>query len=603
MALAPLAIAVPIIAACLLVMGDSLTPRALANAVAIGTASATVVLCALLLGQVWHGTEVFWMGGWHPREGGVAVGIDLAVDPLGAGSATFAAAVATAALVYSSRYLEAVAPMFQALMLVMLAGMVGLCLTGDLFNLFVFFELLSVPAYALTAYRIEHGGPLQGGLGFALVNSIGSFLVVSGIGLVYGRTGALNLAQIGDALAGHPADGLVVVAFTLIACGFLVKAAIVPFHFWLADAYAAAPVPVCILFSGVMVELAMLGLARVLWTAFSGAEGMLADGVGDVLAVVGLGTALLGAVMTFLQHRLKRMLAFATIAHSGMLLTGIAVLDAHGLGGVAMLGLANGMVTASLFMAVGILSRRLGSISERGLHGRGGRERVAGGVLLLGGLALASVPPLGIFAGKALVEEAATARGWGVAPALFLVVSALTGGAVLRAVARIFLGVGQRAERDPLEQDEEGETGEHEPSGAASVLLLEVPMIALLVAGLAAGAIPEVRHAVEHAAGQLVDRHAYASQVLEGRAPPGTTAPPPSTGPYTSSYLYAIGSLVGALACAAAALFMPRTRPLAVLARGGDLVRRWHTGHLGDYATWAVVGVVALGWALAAAAT
>lgn len=607
MTIAPLAIAVPLLAALALVAAGRRVPRAVAGLVALAASVAVVVLCVVLLGDVWHGNQVLWMGGWHPHPGGIAVGIDLAVDPIGAGAAAFSAFVASAALVYSMRYFDPVTPLYQALVLVMLAGMVGLCLTGDLFNLFVFFELLSVPAYALTAYRVEHRRPLQGGLGFALVNSIGSFLVVSGIGLVYGRTGALNLAQIGAALAGHPADGLVVVAFTLIAAGFLIKSAVVPFHFWLADAYSSAPIPVCVLFSGVMVELGMLGLGRVWWTAFSGVPGLTSHAAGVVLLVVGLVTALVGAVMAFLQHRLKRLLAYATVGHSGMLLVGLAAVDAHGVGATAVLGLANGSLMAAMFMAVGILGRRLGSESERALHGRGRSERLACGVLAVGGLALATFPPAGFFAGKALVEEAATARGWWYVPALFVVVSALTGGAVLQAVARIYLGLGVPAPSDLLDEDDEGEGERDRDDGLRAGVLaraqLALPMVVMLLVGVVLVALPSVRHGIDHAASRFVDRPAYAAQVLHGHAPAQVESPP-SSGPHASSYAYAIVSVLGALACAAAALTSGRSsRALAPVRQAGRLLQAWHTGHLGDYAVWAVVGVVVVGWALAAAVT
>src|SRR5436190_21156190 len=212
----------------------------------------------------------------------------------------------TVALLFSWHYMEEAPRLYRVLMLVFLGGMCGFALSGDLFNMFVFFEVMGVAAYALAGYHIEQLGPLQGALNFAITNSIGAYMILFGTALVYGETGALNLAQIGKTLARHPPDALLVVAFTLILVGFLVKAAVVPFHLWLADAHAVAPAPVCVLYSGAMVELGLLGIARVYWTAFEGAFAVQASAVRDAFIWIGLVTALVGALMCFLQRHLKR---------------------------------------------------------------------------------------------------------------------------------------------------------------------------------------------------------------------------------------------------------------------------------------------------------
>src|SRR5205085_3780542 len=165
--------------------------------------------------------------------------------------------------------------------------------------------------YALAGFKVGELGPLQGGINMAVTNTVGAYLIVIGIALLYGRTGALNLAQIGRTLAGQHGGGLEIVALTLITVGFLVKAAVVPFHLWLADAHAVAPAPVCVLFSGVMVELGLLGVARVYWTMFDAPFEPHAPAVRNVLVTIGVVTALLGAVMAFVQRHLKRLLAYS----------------------------------------------------------------------------------------------------------------------------------------------------------------------------------------------------------------------------------------------------------------------------------------------------
>src|SRR5438045_5558788 len=181
-------------------------------------------------------------------------------------------------------------------MLVFLAGTSGFALGGDLFNMFVWFGLAAVAAYALAGYTVEELGPLQGAINVAVTNSVGALMVLFGVALVYGRTGALNLAQIGQSLARGHADGLVIVAFTLIVGGFLVKSALVPFHLWLADTYAVAPAPICLVFAAVMSELGLFGIARIYWTSFAAAFAGHGRAVTGVLGGLGPATAPTGVV-------------------------------------------------------------------------------------------------------------------------------------------------------------------------------------------------------------------------------------------------------------------------------------------------------------------
>src|SRR5262249_1396673 len=170
--------------------------RRILDAAAIVTAAAVAAMLAVIVARTAHGDSVYWFAGFRPSPG-IPIRLDFAVGPLSGGLACLAAVLVTAALIFSWRYFEEVGTFYHVLMLTFLAGMTGFCLTGDIFNLFVWFELMGVSAYALTAYRPEERGPIQGALSFAITNSVGAYLSLSGIGLIYGRTGALNMAQIG----------------------------------------------------------------------------------------------------------------------------------------------------------------------------------------------------------------------------------------------------------------------------------------------------------------------------------------------------------------------------------------------------------------------
>ncbi len=503
-----------------------------------------------------------------------------------------------AALVFSWRFMEDVNSLFHVVLLVFLAAMVGFCLSGDLFNLFVFFELMGAAAYVLAGFMIEKRAPLEGSFNFAVTNSTGGILILLGISLLYGRTGALNLAQIGVALNRGPLDGLVVVAFALIVCGFMVKAAIVPFHFWLADAYAVAPTPVCVLFAGAMSELGLLGIARVYWTMFHGVLGPHDAALRAVLVAVGLLTGLLGAVLALAQRHLKRLLAFATISYIGLFMIGLAMLTPGGLAGSAAYVVGDGFVKASLFVAVGIAQYRLAGVEEARLHGHGQRLWFPAAIFLLGGLAIAGLPPFGPFLGHSLVEDAAARQGgYGWVPAAMLVISALAGAAVLRAGARVFLELGPAAHQDrsrPSPEDEDPDVESDAPH-ATTPALLALPAVALLVAGLVWGMVPGLSHSLIAAAVHFTDQAGYAQAVLAGTGSAPSVAA--GGGPTGASYLYGIAATLAAVSVAGLALYLDRLPQPAARALAG--LRGLHSGRIGDYIAWLSVGVATIGGAFA----
>jgi multicomponent Na+:H+ antiporter subunit D len=599
--LTPLPVAVPLLVAALLVGLGPFVRRQVLDAVAIATAAAMTVLTLVLLAAADERPLVYWFGGWVPRDG-VVVGIDFAVDAAGAALATLGALLMTAALVFTWRYFEAAGTLFHALMLVFLAALLGFCLSGDLFNLFVFFELLSVAAYALAGYRTENPGSIQGALNFAVTNSVGAFMVLSGIALLYGRTGSLNLAEIGRSLDAGPADGLVVVAFVLLLAGFFVKAAVVPFHFWLADAYAVAPAPVCILLAGVVSELGLYAAARVYWTVFAGVLGDHAAAVRGVLLGAAALTALLGALMCFLQVHLARLLAFATVSHVGLTLVGFALLEPAGLAGALLYLVADGLVKASLFVCVGVLQHRLGTIDERSLYARGRGEPLAFGLLMVGGLALAGLPPFGTFLGKALMEHAAGAAGHEWVAWLFVAASAVSAAAVLRVGLRVFAGWGPPPHGWTAPPVPEAAP---EPAARRLYATMLAPAAVLLATALGLGFVPGLAERAQAAADHFSDRAGYAATVLDGQAAGGTAAAAsPAAGHLPAAVPAALLTVGLAVALAAVPLRRGRGRgrrgaALRAMLRATLALRRLHSGQVGDSITWLVVGTATLGGLLA----
>lgn len=603
--LLPLVVVVPLLVAALLAALSALISqhRRVLDLVAIATSVAVSAMLVVLMARTAGGVAVYWFAGLQPRHG-AAIGIDFAAGSLSCGLAALTAVLVTASMVFSWRYFETASTWFHSLMLVFLAGMVGFCLTGDIFDLFVWFEVMGVAAYALTAFRVEEKGPLQGAYNFAITNSVGAYLSLLGIGLIYARTGALNMAQIGRAL-GHGRPGsLVVVAFVLVLVGLITKGAIVPFHFWLADAHAVAPTPVCVLFSGVMVELGLYGVARVYWSVFGAGLGHRSAITAAFLAL-GILTALVGAFFSYRQRHLKRMLAFSTISHAGLFLVGFALLTPLGLAGAAAYVIGHGLVKAALFLCVGAVLHRLGSVDESRLHGRGRALKTTGVVFTLAALGLADLPPFATYLGAGWVGDSASSHGAPYVTAVVMISSILVGGAVLRVAGGVFYGLGDPPREDPrLRQGATEERSETSGDETKVPLTMTLPPLVLVAAAAAIGLLPHLGSVLQHAALQVEDEAGYVKTVLGGAAVHHLSAlsPKEPTAVRAIDLESGFGTAAGALLLALGGLYyrrlpgLKRLRPARVVA---DTFDRLQSGVVNDYLTWLVFGVACIGGALA----
>ncbi|HEY0416029.1 MAG TPA: proton-conducting transporter membrane subunit [Gaiellaceae bacterium] len=590
--LIPLVVAVPLLAATLIALTGKWLPAVGADVVGFAAAAVPIVLAAVVLARTGGRILSYWFGGWRPRSGSFPVGIGWAVDSFGAAFAVLVFALLLSALVYSWRYMQEERYLYIVLMLAFGTAMAAFVLSGDIFNMFVFFELMSVSAFALTAYKVEEASPIQGSFNFAVVNTIGAFLVLFGIALLYGRTGALNLAEIGQRLTfDGKHDGVVVGAFALITCGFLVKSAMVPFHFWLADAHAVAPAPVCVLFSGVMVEIGIFAVARIFWTVFAGVLGQFDHPIRDVLLGVGTVTAILGALMCGLQRHVKRLLAYSTIAHAGCFLIGVALLTPDALAGSAVYVLSHALAKGALFLVGGMLLVTRGNIDELQLFGFGRRLRAAALAWFVAALALASPPFLGTFTGHALIEDSASVEGYWWVPLVLAFATIGSTAAIVRAGLRIFFAVGDR--EDPLlsQQPTESPLPEEHPELA----VMAAVTLVLAVAGLLVGASTGLAAKAMEAAHTFTDQLSYVHVVLDHRPP---TPPPPGEWRTTGeSVVWALVTLVGSFALGAASTVRDRLPRRLTDALGAAFapLRAVHSGHVGDYVAWVTFGTAVIG--------
>jgi multicomponent Na+:H+ antiporter subunit D len=330
----------------------------------------------------------------------------------------------------------------------------------------------------------------------------------------------------------------------------------------------------------------------VYWLGFSGPlGGDHAEAVRAVLIGVGVLTALLGALMAFLQSSLKRMLAFVVVSHVGVFLCGIALLTAHGLAGATVYLVADGLVKGALFCAIGYLGRSVGHADELEAHGQCRGMNAAAALFALAAVGVAAVPPFGTFLARALESQALPHDAWEWLPAVLMVATATTGAAVLRATARIFFAIGPA--RDELL--ERAPAGEREEEPGRGGVLLWVPAVPLLAGGLVLAFVPGIAaRAIEHAE-RAVDRAASARELLHAASSP----PLQAAHFHVTAGSYAYG---GAGALLAIALAWLSLGPLARRS-GGAPIRRLklvHDGVVADYVTWLIVGSAALTGVLAA---
>jgi multicomponent Na+:H+ antiporter subunit D len=454
----------------------------------------------------------YTIGGWP-----FGIGINFVIDGFSTLMLIIINLISFAATIFSISYMKQYTAKYKyyGLFLLMVAGMNGVVMTGDMFNLFVFLEIASIASYALVAFGCEHE-ELEASFKYLVLGSIGSTLVLLGIALTYGITGSLNMAAISTQLSATATNLLVIMISALFIVGFGIKAALVPFHPWLPDAHPSAPAPISAMLSGVLIKaLGVYALARILFNVIG-----VTPIFGLILIILGVLSMTIGVFLAVGQWDFKRLLAYHSISQMGYVVLGIGLgaymLATDGpiiVAGVAMLGgifhLTNHAVFKSLlFLCSGSVQYATGTRQLKEMGGLKEKMPLTRFACTVASLSIAGVPPFNGFWSKlviviATIMAALHNPAFLVLTVIALVVSFVTLVSFLKVLRYTFLGM----LKDTLKEVKE----------SPFFMGLAMVILALFCIGMGTLLIPQLRQILlEPAVNALTNGLRYAESVVAG---------------------------------------------------------------------------------------
>ncbi len=467
--LLPLPVLIPLVGAGVaLVLGRRPKAQRLVSLVSLTAVLATAVALLVLVDR--EGPSSLEVGRWP-----VGIGISLVADRLSVLMLTVSATVTLGVLVYAvgEGIIDGArgtpVSIFHPTYLVLTAGVSNAFLTGDLFNLYVGFEVLLAASYVLltlggTAARV------RAGITYVVVSLISSFFFLVGIALVYATTGTLNMAQISVRMAEVPLEVQTVVHLVLLIA-FGIKAAIFPLSAWLPDSYPTAAAPVTAVFAGLLTKVGVYAIIRTETLLFTDSS------MRTVLLVAAVLTMVVGALGAVAQSDIKRLLSFTLVSHIGYMVFGIALGSQQGVAGALFYVAHHILIQTALFLVVGLVERRAGSTSLYRLGGLAATAPLLSLLFFVPAMNLGGIPPLSGFIGKASLLQAGVQDG---GPLAWLGVGAgvLTSLLTLYAVAKVWNRAFWRpADEKPVVPgdtdvvDRLDRAGAHEPDVATAVTI------------------------------------------------------------------------------------------------------------------------------------
>ena len=493
--LVPLPIVLPILGAALSILVGRW--RWGQRVISVATLSATLVISVILLvGADDTGYVVHRAGGWP-----ATVGITLVVDRLAGLMLVVSALVLLAVMVYAIGQAdeEQQRVAFHPVYLVLAAGVSAAFVTGDLFNLFVSFEMMLAASYVL----ITLGGrpdQVRAGMTYVVISLVASTLFLTALALLYTATGTVDMADLSQRLP-EVAPGLRAAFAVLLLVVFGIKAGLFPLFFWLPDSYPTAPGPVTAIFAGLLTKVGVYAIIRTQTLLFDRPDWM-----GDLLIVVAVLTMVVGVLGAIAQDDMKRILAFHIISQIGYMIFGLGLFTVAGLAGAGFYVVHHIIVKTALFLGRGLVAPRAGANRLSAVGGLVRSAPVIAVLFAVPAMSLAGLPPFSGFLAKfALIDAGLEARSW-VAVAAALAVGLLT----MFSMTKIWAGAfwGDPEEEPPVPPRPGGRLG--------APLWMIVPTAALALASIAVSLGAGPLHDVSLRAGaDLLDPSGYVDAVLE----------------------------------------------------------------------------------------
>ncbi|WP_128477775.1 monovalent cation/H+ antiporter subunit D family protein [Halorussus pelagicus] len=430
--LVPFAVAVPIVGSVLALLAGLARSKTgwpvavVASAVHVGVAG------ELARRAFFEGTVRYVVGNFE-----VPYGIELVVDGLSATILVLVAVVSLGVLGYA-RVAGPRSNAFYAAYMLLVTGLTGLSITGDLFNMYVFLEITGLAAYVLVASG-EGGRSAVAALRYLLVGTVGASLFLLGLGYAYVATGTLNMAHLAELLAevGHTTT-LVRAAFAFIVVGLLIKIAVFPLHTWQPEAYASSPDSVSGFISALVSTVSAYALVRVVYTVFT-PEFLAANPLAqDLLAAAAAVSIVAGSVFAVAQTEVKRMLAYSSVAQFGLVLAGISLVNEMAMVGALVHLVGHAIMKGGLFLTAGLVATETGARTVDDYEGLADRVPLGATVFGLLAMAMVGIPPAVGFVGKWYIALGAVETGSWVLTAVIVGSTLLTLAYFARLVERMF---------------------------------------------------------------------------------------------------------------------------------------------------------------------